>query len=78
VQYIQLNMDNCSGYLKFHMTSTKCTNENHEFCKILCSYGIAHMSYCSGGAPNYFPNSFNGPADNRKYALSKTFVVSKI
>ena len=30
---------------------------------------------CSGGAPNYFPNSFNGPADDRKYALSTTLVV---
>ena len=30
---------------------------------------------CSGGAPNYFPNSFNGPADDRKYTLSTTLVV---
>lgn len=28
-----------------------------------------------GGAPNYFPNSFSGPVDDRKYALSKTPVV---
>lgn len=29
-----------------------------------------------GGAPNYFPNSFNGPMDDRKYSLSKTPVAS--
>ena len=32
----------------------------------------------SGGAPNYYPNSFSGPLDHPMYALSKTFVVSYI
>lgn len=29
-----------------------------------------------GGAPNYYPNSFQGPVDNQIHALSKTTAVS--
>lgn len=36
------------------------------------------MLNCIGGAPNYFPNSFTGPMDDRKYALSKTLVVGVV
>ena len=34
-----------------------------------------HTHTLSGGAPNYFPNSFSGPVDNPSHSLSKTTVV---
>ena len=47
---------------------------------ILCMYVSVCMYVrmcvlCVGGAPNYFPNSFNGPLDHPSHAISKTTVV---
>ena len=38
--------------------------------------GYMYCSNTTGGAPNYYPNSFCGPLDHPSYALSKTTYVS--
>ena len=42
---------------------------------MLCMY-ICNVKHCVGGAPNYYPNSFNGPVDNPKYAQAPFKLVS--
>ena len=41
-------------------------------CVCVCSFVCA----CAGDAPNYYPNSFSGPVDDRKYCWSKFTIVS--
>ena len=42
----------------------------------VCQMGRYRSSLPSEGAPNYYPNSFQGPVDDRKHHTAKNSLVS--
>ena len=57
--YLDLIIDFISDYCSIFDWITQCSND-------LC-FDLQNLYLILAGAPNYYPNSFTGPVDNKKY-----------
>ena len=48
-----------------------------EILSVIFTWSLIIIAFV-GGAPNYYPNSFTGPLDHPKHAISKTAMVSSM